>query len=74
MITALEIDVRGRVNFAGAYLLDGTPPGFESIEIDVRLDADTDLATLEGLSSEVLRMSIIPDTITRAVPVAMRLR
>jgi uncharacterized OsmC-like protein len=73
-ITALEVDVRGRVNFAGAYLLDGTPPGFESIEIDVRLDADADPATLQELSGEVLKMSIIPDTIVRAVPVSMRLR
>ena len=73
-IRTLEVDVRGRVNFAGAYLLDGTPSGFESIEIDVRLDADADPATLEELSPEVLRMSIIPDTIARPVPISMHLR
>jgi uncharacterized OsmC-like protein len=73
-IRTLEVDVRGRVNFAGAYLLDGTPSGFESIEIDVRLDADADPATLRELSPEVLRMSIIPDTIARAVPISMHLR
>jgi uncharacterized OsmC-like protein len=72
-ITSLEVDVRGRVNFAGAYLLDGTPPGFGSIEIDVRLDADADSATLQELSAEVLKMSIIPDTIARPVPISMRL-
>jgi uncharacterized OsmC-like protein len=73
-IRTLEVDVRGRVNFAGAYLLDGTPSGFESIEIDVRLDADADPETLRGLAAEVLRMSIIPDTIARPVPIAMHLR
>jgi uncharacterized OsmC-like protein len=73
-IRTLEVDVSGRVNFAGAYLLDGTPPGFASISIDVRLDADADLATLQAMSGEVLRMSIIPDTIARAVPVAMDVR
>jgi uncharacterized OsmC-like protein len=73
-IRTLEVDVSGRVNFAGAYLLDGTPPGFGSIEIDVRIDAEADAATLDGLSADVLRMSIIPDTVARPVPVTMRLR
>ena len=55
--------VRGRVD-----------SGFESIEIDVRLDADADPEMLQGLAAEVLRMSIIPDTIARPVPIAMHLR
>src|SRR3712207_672065 len=72
-IRTLEVDVSGRVNFAGAYLLDGTPSGFASIEIDVRLDAEADQAAVEELSGEVLRISIIQDTISRAVPASMRL-
>jgi uncharacterized OsmC-like protein len=72
-IRDLAVDVSGRVNFAGAYLLDGTPSGFGSIDIEVRLDADADPELLEELGPEVLRMSIIPDTIARPVPFSMRL-
>lgn len=72
-IDTLDVQVSGRVNFAGAYLLDGTPPGFSSIRIDVHIEADADTKVLHGLTQEVLRMSIIPDTIRRPLPVEMHL-
>jgi uncharacterized OsmC-like protein len=73
-VNALDIEVSGPVNFRGAYGLDDSPPGFESLTIVVDLDTDASADVIDGLRDKVAAISVIPDTILRAVPVAIRVK
>ena len=73
-VNALDIELSGRVNFVGAYGLDDSPPGFESLNIVVKLDTDAAAGVIDALRDKVAAISVIPDTILRAVPVAIELK
>jgi len=70
-VKALDIEVSGTVNFRGAYGLDDSPPGFEGLSVVVNLDTDAAAEAIEGLRDKVAAISVIPDTILRAVPLAI---
>jgi uncharacterized OsmC-like protein len=67
-VRALDIELSGTVNFRGAYSVDDSPPGFEHLNIVVNLDTDASTEVVNGLRSKVAAISVIPDTILRAVP------
>lgn len=71
-ISSLEVTATGRANLTAAYGGGGNP-GFESIAIDVRLEADADRDGLEELIAHALKLAPIPDTVSRPVPVEARL-
>lgn len=73
-VEALDIDLSGTVNFVGAYGLDDSPPGFEGLSIVVNLDTDAPADVIDGLRDKVAAISVIPDTILRAVPVAIKIK
>lgn len=73
-VKALDIEVSGTVNFRGAYGVDDSPPGFEQLNIVVNLDADAPAAVIDGLRDKVKAISVIPDTILRAVPVEINFK
>jgi uncharacterized OsmC-like protein len=68
-VKALDIELSGAVNFRGAYGIDDSPPGFEHLNIVVNLDTDASVDVVNGLRDKVAAISVIPDTILRAVPV-----
>lgn len=72
-LRSLEIDIGGPVNFRGAYGIDPTPPGFEDLTINIRIDADADEQTIRDLLPQVRALSVIPDTVARAVPLTFTL-
>lgn len=65
---SLDIALGGTVNFRGAYGVDDSPPGFEHLNIVVNLDTDASAEVIDGLRDKVAAISVIPDTILRAVP------
>jgi uncharacterized OsmC-like protein len=67
-VKALDIELSGAVNFRGAYGIDDSPPGFEHLNIVVNLDTDASVDVVNGLRDKVAAISVIPDTILRAVP------
>jgi len=71
-VNALDIEVSGTVNFRGAYGLDDSPPGFEGLNVVINLDTDAPADVINGLRDKVAAISVIPDTILRAVPLAIR--
>jgi uncharacterized OsmC-like protein len=73
-VKALDIEVSGTVNFRGAYGVDNTPPGFERLNISVNLDTDASAEVIDELRDKVAAISVIPDTILRAVPVEIKVR
>jgi uncharacterized OsmC-like protein len=73
-IDELAVDVRGKVNLTAAFGLAGdASPGFESIDIDVRLRSDAPRADLEALIERALALAPIPNSLQRPVPVHARL-
>jgi uncharacterized OsmC-like protein len=70
-VNALDIELSGKVNFLGAYGLDDSPPGFEGLNVVVKLDTDAAAGVIDGLRDKVASISVIPDTILRAVPVTI---
>jgi uncharacterized OsmC-like protein len=72
-IESLEIEVRGRVNFAAAYGVEPGNPGFDRIEVDVRLVADASDEELSRLHDKVVALAPIPNTITRPIELEARL-
>lgn len=72
-VNALDIEVSGTVNFRGAYGVDDSPPGFEGLNVVINLDTDAPADVINGLRDKVAAISVIPDTILRAVPVAIKL-
>lgn len=73
-VKAFDIELSGRVNFVGAYGLDDSPPGFESLNIVVNLETDAPAEVIDGLRDKVAAISVIPDTILRAIPVAITVK
>jgi uncharacterized OsmC-like protein len=70
----LEVHVHGTVNLTAAYGLEqGASPGFERIDIDVRLRSDTPRSDLEDLLAHAMALAPIPNTVQRPVPVHARL-
>ena len=72
-IRSLEIDVTGRVNLPAAYGVEEGNPGFDRIEVDVRLDADAPRSALDALHAQVVARAPIPNTVSRPVEVDARL-
>lgn len=72
-IHTLEVEVSGVVNLTAAYGVESGSPGFDGIEILVRLDSDTERAELEELIEHALALAPIPNTVQRPVPVTARL-
>jgi uncharacterized OsmC-like protein len=72
-IDALEVEVSGVVNLTAAYGVEPGSPGFDGVEILVRLDSDTERAELEELIQHALALAPIPNTVQRPVPVTARL-
>jgi uncharacterized OsmC-like protein len=70
----LDIELSGAVNFRGAYGIDDSPPGFEHLSIVVNLDSDASADVIEGLKAKVGAISVIPDTILRAVPLEINVK
>jgi uncharacterized OsmC-like protein len=72
-LRSLEIEVRGKVNFMVAYGLAAGNPGFDGIEVTVRLDADGPEEQLRDLHERVLAEAPIPNTVRRPVKLDVRL-
>jgi uncharacterized OsmC-like protein len=72
-IRSLEIEVAGAVDLASAYGVADGNPGFDRLEVRVRIDADATRETLEALHEQVVAQAPIPNTISRPVPVDARL-
>jgi uncharacterized OsmC-like protein len=70
-VNALDIELSGKVNFVGAYGIDDSPPGFEGLTVIVKLDTDAAAGVIDELRDKVAAISVIPDTILRAVPVTI---
>lgn len=73
-VKALDIELSGTVNFRGAYGVDDSPPGFERLNIVVNLDTDASAEVVSGLRNKVAAISVIPDTILRAVPLEINVK
>jgi len=73
-VRALDIELSGTVNFKGAYGVDDSPPGFEHLNVVVNLDTDASAEVIDGLRSKVAAISVIPDTILRAVPLEINVK
>lgn len=73
-VNSFDIEVSGTVNFRGAYGIDKSPPGFEKLNIIVNLDTDAPPEVIEALKDKVAAISVIPDTILRAVPVEIKVK
>jgi len=73
-VNRFEIELSGTVNFRGAYGVDSSPPGFEGITITVSMDSDAPAGVIDGLREKVSAISVIPDTILRAVPVEINVK
>jgi uncharacterized OsmC-like protein len=73
-VKALDIELSGTVNFRGAYGVDDSPPGFEHLNIVVYLDTDASAEVVNGLRDKVAAISVIPDTILRAVPLEINVK
>ena len=67
-VRSLRLDVSGRVDFRAAFGVQPGAPGFESIQVNVVLDADAPEDKLDALLARLLPSAPIPDTITRPVP------
>jgi uncharacterized OsmC-like protein len=72
-IDELAVDVEGRANLTAAYGVEKGNPGFDAIDVNVRISADADRAGLEALVEDALRLAPVPNTVQRAVPVRTRL-
>jgi uncharacterized OsmC-like protein len=73
-IDELEVDVRGVVNLSAAYGVEkDASPGFESVDVNVRLESDVSKAQLEQLLEDAMATAPIPNTVQRPVPVRARL-
>jgi len=73
-VKALDVELSGTVNFRGAYGVDDSPPGFEHLNIVVNLDTDASAEVVNGLRDKVAAVSVIPDTILRAVPLEINVK
>lgn len=73
VIESLEVEVSGVVNLTAAYGVEAGSPGFQAIDIAVRLESDAPRAELEDLLARALELAPIPNTVQRPVPVAARL-
>lgn len=74
-IERLSIDVGGAVNLPAAYGVTDGHPGFEAIDVDVRLDApDARRDELDALHEQVVAQAPIPNTVSQPTPVTVRLR
>ena len=56
-----------------AYGVEPGSPGFQAVEIVVRLESGTERAELEELVEHALALAPIPNTVQRPVPVTARL-
>lgn len=72
-VRSLQIDVSGRVDFRAAFGVMPGAPGFESIQVQVALDANAPQAQLDALLARLLPTAPIPDTISRPVPLDVRI-
>lgn len=72
-IDGLEVEVSGVVNLTAAYGVEPGSPGFQAVEIVVRLESGTERAELEELVQHALALAPIPNTVQRPVPVTARL-
>ena len=72
-LRSLEIEVRGKVNFMVAYGLVAGNPGFDGIEVTVRLDADGPEEQLRDIHERVLAEAPIPNTVSRPVKLDVQL-
>lgn len=72
-IDSLEIDVKGEVNLPVAYGVQEGNPGFDRIEVNVRLESDAPREELEALHKKVVERAPIPNTVARPVQVDTKL-
>jgi uncharacterized OsmC-like protein len=72
-IDSLEVDVSGVVNLTAAYGVEPGSPGFQSVDILVRLESEASRERLEELVERALELAPIPNTVQRPVPVVARL-
>jgi uncharacterized OsmC-like protein len=72
-IQSLEIDVRGKVNLPAAYGVEEGNPGFDEIEVDVRLESDASEDELASMHETVVARAPIPNTVSRPVKVDAKL-
>jgi uncharacterized OsmC-like protein len=73
VIDALEVEVSGTVNLTAAYGVEPGSPGFQALDIAVRLESDAPRSELEELLARALELAPIPNTVQRPVPVTARL-
>lgn len=72
-IDGLEVEVSGIVNLTAAYGVEPGSPGFQAVEIVVRLESGAERAELDELLQHALALAPIPNTVQRPVPVTARL-
>jgi uncharacterized OsmC-like protein len=72
-IDGLEVEVSGIVNLTAAYGVEPGSPGFQAVEIVVRLESVAERAELDELLQHALALAPIPNTVQRPVPVTARL-
>ena len=72
-IATLEVEVGGVVNLTAAYGVEPGSPGFQAIEIAVRLESVAPRDELEELLARALELAPIPNTVQRPAPVTARL-
>lgn len=72
-LSALRVNVTGRVDLSVAYGLADGHPGFSSVDVSVDLEADLPRADLDDLVRRAVARAPIPNTVMNPVPVRVRL-
>lgn len=73
-VNSLVLNVFGRVNFRAAFGVQAGNPGFESIQVQVAIDADETPERVDALLAKLLPTAPIPDTIMRPVPLTVEVQ
>lgn len=68
-IESLEITVNGAVDLTAAYGVTEGNPGFDRIEVEVRIETDGPDDLPQQLAERVLALAPIPNTVMRPIPV-----
>lgn len=70
-VNNLTLDVSGRVDFRAAFGVITGNPGFESIHVQVSINAEESPERIDALLAKLLPTAPIPDTIMRPVPLTV---
>jgi uncharacterized OsmC-like protein len=70
----LEVQVSGAVDLRGILNLAHVRPGFEGLQVEIRLEADLTEEELTSFAEETLPLSPVLDLFLRGAPVAARFR